>query len=368
MKEAFDLRLSKDREALADLLPTIDNQTYSVPRQTFIEALADFSTFLGNPDWMIYQWGSLRPIPAGHSSLVLNLYDACELGGHLKCLSQFANFDKFLEGFLNPTQFQDARFEAKVAYWFTSLKTITNIVFSPKYTIRGRIKRPDFDATSRTGNISIECKQPHIYLQKASQKFQRSVAEFESAMKEKQWPSHLRLEIEFIAPMRESAKTLAQKTLENALKVAENGGEEFFIANTIHGFVVQRKSPFKINNTKFGTDIMILDQDKATGLFNPEFTSLRVVNNRLDAQFTRSLGARIAKALTQLPNTQDCIIFVGDAPYRITKEACQRRLSDPAYRHVRAFGVWDNELKFVFRKSDRDFVDALVRGPSAANN
>lgn len=368
MKEAFDLRLSKDREALADLLPTIDNQTYSVPRQTFIEALADFSTFLGNPDWMIYQWGSLHPIPAGHSSLVLNLYDACELGVHLKCLSQFANFDKFLEGFLNPTQFQDARFEAKVAYWFTSLKTITNIVFSPKYTIRGRIKRPDFDATSRTGNISIECKRPHIYLQKASQKFQRSVAEFESAMKEKQWPSHLRLEIEFIAPMRESAKTLAQKTLENALKVAENGGEEFFIANTIHGFVVQRKSPFRINNTKFGTDMMILDQDKATGLFNPEFTSLRVVSNRLDAQFTRSLGARIAKALTQLPNTQDCIVIIGDAPNRIAKEACQRRLSDPAYTHVRAFGVWHNELEFVFRKSDRDFVDALVGGPSAANN
>lgn len=368
MKEAFDLRLSKDREALADLLPTIDNQTYSVPRQTFIEALADFSTFLGNPDWMIYQWGSLRPIPAGHSSLVLNLYDACELGVHLKCLSQFANFDKFLEGFLNPPQFQDARFEAKVAYWFASLKTITNIVLWPEYTIRGRIKRPDFDATSRIGNISVECKRPHIYVQNASQKFQRLVAEFESAMKEKQWPSHLRLEIEFIAPIRESAKDLVQETLENALEVAKNGGQEFFIANTIHGFVVQRKSPFRIHNAKLGTDIMILDQDKATGLFNPGFTSLRVVNNHLDAQFAKSLGTRLRKALRQLSNTQDCIIFIGDAPYRIAKQACQRRLPDPAYRHVRAFGVWDNELEFVFRKSDRDFVDALVREPSAANN
>lgn len=151
MNEAFDLRLKKDREALAKFLPSIDNYTFTISRRDFIEALSSLSLFLREPEWMIYQCGTLGPIPVGTSKLVFSLSRACELGIRLKGLSKFKDFEKLLVGFSNPTQFEDSCFEAKVAYWFSTLPTARDIVFSPNHLVNGKVKNPEFDVSGAFG-------------------------------------------------------------------------------------------------------------------------------------------------------------------------------------------------------------------------
>lgn len=359
MREAFDLRLSKDREALAKFLPTIDNYTFTISRRDFIEALSSLSLFLREPEWMIYQYGTLGSIPVGRSKLVFSLSRACELGIWLKNLSKFKDFEKLLAGFSNPTQFEDSCFEAKVANWFSTLPTVRDIVFSPDHLVNGRVKNPDFDVNGIFGSLTVECKRPHQYVQQAFQKFNNTVAEFQAAMKEKKWLDHLRLEIEIINNIKESIKTLAQNTIDLALKTSKKWIKRFTYKDTVRGFVVKRNSSFRLTKMKVHTDIMIIG-DKATGLLNPEFTTLRVGTNRLDALQKKSIGSRIADALHQLPKARNCIIFIGGVPYRIAEPACKDRIADKAYSHVRAFGAWDDELKFVFRRHDRTFIRSLL--------
>jgi uncharacterized protein YaaR (DUF327 family) len=359
MNEAFDLRLKKDRETLANYLPTIDNYTFIISRRDFIEALSSLSLFLREPEWLIYQYGTLGPIPTGSSKLVFSLSRACELGMWLRDLSIFRDFDKLLVGFSNPTQFEDSCFEAKVAHWFSTLPAVGDIIFSPSYLVNGRFKNPDFDVNGIYGSLTVECKQPHHYVQQAFQKFNNAVSEFQAAMKKREWPDHLRLEIEMIGNIKESLQILAQNTIDIALKTSKKWIKRFSYKDTVRGFLVKRKSSFRITNVKVHTDIMIIG-DKATGLLNPEFTILRVGTNRLDALQKKSIGSRIADALHQLSKDRDCIIFVGGVPYRIAEPACQDRLSDKAYSHVRAFGAWDDELKFVYRRRDKAFIRSLL--------
>lgn len=178
-------------------------------------------------------------------------------------------------------------------------------------------------------------------------------------MKENKWPDHLRLEIEIVGNIKESMQTLSQNTIDLALKTSKRWIKRFSYKETVRGFVVNRKSSFRLTRVQVHTDIMIIG-DKATGLLNPEFTALRVGTNRLDALQKKSVGSRLAAALRQLPKDRNCIIFIGGVPYRITEPACKARLSDKAYSHIRAFGSWDNELKFVFRRNDRAFMHSLL--------
>ena len=360
MKNSFDLRINADREALSRFLPTIDKYTFTISRSDFIEALSSLSTFLKDPEWMIYQYGTLGPIPAGETKLIFSLPRACELGIWLRALSKFKNFTKLLAGFSNPPQFEDTCFEAKVAYWFSMQPTVRDISFSPAYLVSGRMKNPDFDVSGTFGNVTVECKRPHPYVQKAFQKFQNTVSEFETAMKEKKWPDHLRLELEIIGNIKESIQTLAQNIIDLGLKTSTNKRRKrFSYKDTICGLVVKRKSPFQLTKVKIHTDLMTIGK-KATGLLNPEFTSLRVGTNRLDALQKKSAGSRIAEALSQLPKDRNCIIFIGEVPYRIANLACKDRLSDKAYSHIRAFGIWHDELKFVFRRDAKAFMHSLL--------
>src|SRR5947209_2516078 len=96
MDKAFDLRVSGDREALAELLPIIYDRSLSVPKTTFVQALADLAMFLENPDWMVYQWGAFQPIRCGRAWLVLGLEAAVDLGIQLRRLSPYKGFDRLL--------------------------------------------------------------------------------------------------------------------------------------------------------------------------------------------------------------------------------------------------------------------------------
>lgn len=359
MEKTFDIRLANDREALSDLLPEIDGRTFTVSKKEFLEALADLAFFFKNPEWMIYQWGSFRPIPIGEKGqFFLSIVDAIELGIALKRLSDCTNFNDVLKGFFNPSQFFDARFEVRAALFFLSLPTTKDVIFSPEYKVRGHIKRPDFDTIMKSKKITVECKSPNPFLSKALKKIGQIGTNFTKAMELVGWPDYLRLEINIINPFRGHLSSLASKIIKKALRINEDGKEEFLDEN-VQGFVLRKDSPFRITDVSLCHDIMNVGQTP-TGLLNPEATYLRVASSRIEAQLSAQVGNCINKALKQLPEANDCIIIIEEVPFKVAQIACQRRFSDPTYSHVRAIGVlYEDGIKFIHRNIDKDFINEL---------
>lgn len=362
MEKKFDLRRREDREELGGFLPSFDSRTLEIPPPVFVDALRDVSEFLGHPAWLTYQWGMVGPFHDGSSQHSLELARIVQLGLDLRELSRHENFEALLAGFRNPPQFLDTMFEAQTAAFFSRLATTKRLRFAPEYDVRGQQKRPEFDAINDFGIFSVECKRPHLHVQRAAETFQRVSDAVHEALKTLGWPRDARIEIEIINPLREQPAIFARRVAETGL-AAWQGGRTEFVEGSARVFVAPRDSPFRISDPQFGHDVMVLNTEEATGLFNPKMTMVRIANNGLDHQFARSAGAKITEALRQLPDHQAGVIVLGDVPRRIADRAMASRIRDPAYNHVVAFLVAEgNGFHFSFRAEDRDLIQRIV-GP-----
>jgi len=345
---------------LADFLPKIDQTFFSIDRSQFIDAISVVARFLNNPEWLVYQWGSFRPFDAGLSQLLLGLTEVVNLGIQLQALCDCENFESLLEGFLNPTQFQDTLFETKVAFFFYTLPSVYSLKFAQEYTIRGRIKRPEFVVSTNQGLLCVECKRPHLYAQKALLRLHRVADYFKSAISQQAWPRGLRLEVEITGPLRGNVTRLAFSIVEEAITEKRKG--ETICKGPFKYHALDRSEDFKLPSAPWHTDTMVLDQDIPVGLLDPNFTQLRVADYNLDSKFKRSVGSRINEALRQLPETESCMIFLGEVSPRIAQPVCLRRIDEQAYAHIRAFAIYEDTLPtLVFRKSDFTFINRLFK-------
>jgi hypothetical protein len=145
MERRFDLRCGNDRQELANFLPTFDSRTIDVPPAIFVEALRDVSEFLGKPEWLTYQFGSVGPLYNGYGQHPFELARIVQLGLELRDLSGHENFEALISGFKNPPQFLDTLFEMQTASFFSRLTTTKRLRFAPQYIVRGQPKRPEFD-------------------------------------------------------------------------------------------------------------------------------------------------------------------------------------------------------------------------------
>jgi len=359
MERAFDLRKQLDREELATFLPNIDGRRIDIPASSFIDGLKDVSAFLGNPDWLIYQWGTVGPLRHGKTQHPLELRRLVELGLELRDLSRHDNFKTLLTGFANPPQFFDTMFEVRTASFFSRLETTEHMRFAPKFKVRGRDKHPEFEFHNRLGMFAVECKRPHLFVQRAAGTFHAIAVALNEALKAVSWPPDLRLELEVTAPLHELPASFAKRILDRALATGRHGCAEFE-DKAARIFVVVRHLPFCINDVKFWQDVMIVDSE-GTGLLNPKKTILRVVNNRLDRTFATSTGRRLKEALKQLPASHHGIIVLGDIPRRIAEEAITRRVDDKAYDRVFAFVVHDDVgFHLIYRKQRGEMVQKLL--------
>lgn len=362
MEKRFDLRRRADLEELASFLPSFDARTLDVPAPIFVQALVDVSTFLGEPDWLVYQFGTVGPFHDGTTQHPLELARIVQLGLDLRELSQHENFDALLGGFRNPPQFIDTIFEAQAAAFFSRLTSTKRLHFSPEYEVRGQVKRPEFDVVNDCGMLSVECKRPHLHVQRAAQTFHRLADAVHGGLKAVAWPRDARVEIEITGALREEPTSFARRVAESALTAWRSGQTEF-AERSARIFVAPRSSDFRISEPRFGHDIMVLDTDEATGLFNPRMTMLRIANDGLERSFTRSAGARIAEALRQLPDHHPGLIVLGDIPRLIADSAISRRIQDRAYDHVAAFVIGEgSQFHFSYRPENSDLIQRLVGG------
>jgi hypothetical protein len=357
--DRFDIRIGADRRRLAERLPTIDGTTlHAITAKRLDVLLAAFAEWLGNADWLTYQYGAFV---LGHPNRPygsISLATVVELAGRLELLSQFPGFSDMLVGFRNVTQFHATVFETRVAELFAGLPAFHNLRFSPEYQVRGTFKRPDLCVSIAGHAVVVEVKVPRIHAQKAGQKFHRDVTDFCTALNEVPWPADRRLEIEVIAPPREMTLQLARRVVARALA----GGIAKFDDGGVRAYIVPKSNPFVTGDEGFVSNTLTADTE-ATGLFNPHFTKLRIVNSGLFNRIATSVGQTLSDALTQLPPEEECMIMIGDVPTRIAREAIQPRLGDSAYAHVRLFGSWyDTPVEFFFRESERKLLNLLFPG------
>jgi hypothetical protein len=356
MDRPYDVRIKADREALSDLLPTIDTHNFAIDRDAFIDALEAVGQHLNNPEWLIYRWGAFYPIPCGTFNSGFSLDQMVEFGIYLKNANRFDNFKMVLKGFFNPPQFLDSLFEVKVAYLFSTLLSFIDLRFAPEYMIRGRLKRPDFEITTTNRLYCVECKRPHVYAQLALKSLQAVSKAFNSKMTEANWPADLRLEVKIVTPLHGRVSDFAFQIVKSGI---ESGPVIDPIAiGPFKAYVVRRPEPFRLPSAPWHTDTMIVG-DTPTGILNPAFTSLRVSNYKLDSKFETSIGARVREALKQLPESEKCIIVIGDTSPRIAVPICQKRIDDPAYSHINIFVVYDEKPTLIFRDNDINMIKDL---------
>jgi hypothetical protein len=127
--------------------------------------------------------------------LSVNVPEAVELGAGLQVLSRCKNFGALLRGFDNPTQFDDALFEVRIAHWCVELPTVKWLRFEPSYTVLRRQKQPDFELQTPIGRVVCECKRLHLHNQDLAGRLARIADAFNAAMEAVGIPPEVRLEI-----------------------------------------------------------------------------------------------------------------------------------------------------------------------------
>ena len=231
--------------------------------------------------------------------------------------------------------------------------------FAPLYVVRNHEKHPEFDVYNHLGLFTVECKQPHMFVQRAAVTSRSISHAVHEALKTVAWPQELRLEVKLLAPPRETPESFA-KALVNSVLSAIQTGRGQAVYGAAEAFIVPRKSPYRITDVKFWQDVMIIDNE-ATGLLNPNKTMLRVADDTLDHKFARSTGAKITEALKQLPSDHYGIIALGGMPRRIAEDAIACRIGDRAYDNVLTFMIFKEEnFHFRYRTANQEVVQQLI--------
>ncbi len=171
MERLFDLLSDSDRLELAEHLPTFDGRTLDFDAQTFVDGLRHVSKYLGDPGWLVYQYGTVGPLRQANHQFFLELRRIVTLTLELHELVRHPGFTKLIEGLRNVPQFFDTLFEIQVALVFSRSEATARLEFSSEHLVRGHLKRPEFDAETSIGKLSVECKRSHILVQQAVCRF-----------------------------------------------------------------------------------------------------------------------------------------------------------------------------------------------------
>jgi hypothetical protein len=361
MRNSFDLRSETDRSALAAYLPKIDTVVFATDRDTFLMALSCAASALPSNIPLVYQYGAVSVFRTR-----TDLASIVDLGRYLHRLRHFEGFTEFARGFGNPSQFWDSFFEAKVAAFFAGLPDVSDFVLSPKLSVKGRTKYPEFQFTACEGKTTVECKRLHFDLTKAAETAKAHFDALADAMKKERWPAGFRLEVEFSTALREQVTTVAARIVSVATNLAAGVGASFHECG-VEGHVVPLDHGYRLRTDAAGLhEFMMRGEDGASfHLIEPRHTQLHVLHSRLDTKLLRLLRAAIKAARTQLPETAHGIICIGDVPIRFSSEvfdAAASRLVLPA--HIRMLCLWDGDEFKIYTPADDDFARRLL-GDSA---
>jgi hypothetical protein len=352
----FDIRTPVGRQALAERHVRSDrDDTLQVGE--IAAGLTSLVNHLGSRDWMVWRYGGfVLPAGAKHQRL-LAVPEAVELSAGLQALSHCENFSALLGGFDNPTQFDDALFEVRIARWCVERPTVKRLQFAPRYGVLGRPKRPDFELQTPIGRLVCECKRLHLHSQDWNARLIRIADAFGAAMQAANTPADIRLEVVINHAIHGNLQEVTNNAYQRMAGVAE-------------GAIVE-VGPFSLRLSRVGSPVLptncvvqhgrIRVGSTPTGIL-PETNYLRVSSAWMEHAIVRTMGALINVAHRQLPHTRPGVIFV-DGPREPGRRAAAARLIQAEYAHCIAIGVFrGNEIDFSRRNIDEPIVDWLFLG------
>lgn len=352
----FDIRTLLDRDRLAQHHIASDRQD-QLKADEIVNGLASVVRHLGARDWMIWRYGGFV-VPTGRKSQrFLDVVQAVELGQALEVVSRCDGFTELLTGFENPTQLDDAIFEAQMARWCFERPTITALRFAPRYTVLGRAKRPDFELQTPIGRLVCECQRLHLHTQDWATRLTSLADAFEAAMRDAQIPDDMRLEVTVNRVIHGDLRVAADHACCEVTKVSAGTALEV--------------GPFSVRLSPIGSPVAPSDcllqhgrirvGTTPTGI-TPENNYLRVSSPWMERAVVRTMGAVINVAHRQLPHDRAGVIFV-DGPRREGRQAAAMRLLQREYAHCLAIAVVrQGEVEFSRRNIDEAVVDWLFLG------
>ncbi len=232
----FDIRTPVGRERLAER-HIISNREDKLASAEIVDGLASLVKHLQPRDWMVWRYGGFA-LPAGYKNQRwLAVPEAVELGSALQILSRCDNFAALLRGFENPTQFDDALFEVRMARWCVQRPTVKRLRFEPSYTVLGRRKRPDFELQTPIGRVVCECKRLHLHNQDWASRLTRIADAFDAAMRATGIPSEIRLEVVINRMVHGDLHAVATQACREVISAREGSEVEMgpFLLNCILG-------------------------------------------------------------------------------------------------------------------------------------
>lgn len=282
---------------------------------------------------------------------------AVALGLVLKNLEKCERFEEFTQGFHNPTAFFDTVFEAHVANYCLSKGFALR--FSPGYSVRGRLKHPDFEIDTQIGTLVCECKSGH----EADYRYVQALSNFASALDDaaKQAggvPDSRRLEVHITGPIRADWKKLAEEITQRVLVTDKLPSDQVVIVGPCSVAMPMRESPPAFTWSGL-VSVRVVVGATPVGI-TEEYQHLRVSSSRLHKKQVKAAGSLITDALSQLPTEKWGVIFLEIMSGNVGVDAAKRRLGTQEYDHIFTCGVYSSPgLQFVSRTLRHPQVSAI---------
>lgn len=351
---AFDITTAAGRRDLA-------GRHVSIPRDDTLSAaqiesgLESLVEYLGPQPWMTWRWGGFN-IPNGHrSTRATNAGEAAQLGLDLAAVAHCRGFAELLKGFGNPTQFDDAMFEARMARWCLERPAVKSLRFSPEYKVRGHRKRPDFEIATPIGRIVCECKRLHLGGGDFVARLNKISAAFDNAIKTVNVPEDVRLEVEvqdrITGDLNRAAMDACTAVMGTPVGQLLRRGP-FLIGRSEVGKPPVHESSWEVQSARVRVG------ETPVGI-TPEYTYLLVSSPWMERAISRAMGSLVNTAHRQLAAQHQGMIFVAGSR-RYGKSAAASRLLDPAYEHcITIATVHGNDIDFARRDIDRTTIEWL---------
>ncbi|MGH9785101.1 MAG: hypothetical protein ACRD88_13050, partial [Terriglobia bacterium] len=190
------------KEALA--LINIHENELGVSSSAAAEGLSFLATQVPFPgDLKMLHLGGINLRIAPGNDLGIDIHKAIDLGIHLKRLSVYERFDKFVSTFSNASQIEDTIFETAVAIYCIERGGVSNLRFAPEYLSGANRKQPDFEINTAEGIIVCECKRVHVEEHRFSKRVDRMFSKLWKVIPTIPVKDNLRVDVALVGIIRD---------------------------------------------------------------------------------------------------------------------------------------------------------------------
>jgi hypothetical protein len=358
INRVLDLSLPSDQQELREAARNHPELLYLIE-----EYLAEYLSLFTEPDWhKIYSGGLLAVRVNPKHSTGINFLQGLRLTKTLKKLSVYKGYSNLLAGFRNPTQIESTYFESTVACWCVERKTSLSIEFSPKVTVKGGYKYPEFLWHTELGDLFCECKRGNFLEGKLHQRISRLQSYLNEVYERyKPWDSSLRLDVRCESGTTNKIQSRFKSVVAQASAALKGGTYQgkIFTEGNVSAVLQRRDEPFPQER-----EAMIVSMGEVGPVAKNlvEITYLTLTMSL--AKYRQDAVARLLRdARTQLPPDATSAVFIELGGAGAAQQRLLSLLGEPNYENTPWVSIWSQgELAAAVWRNNQPFDDRILLG------